>query len=161
MDKGQHIRLLITDNSEKNVIALATDLTLHLSATTEDSTTKDSSDTNGEWNEYDVTQRSGDIQFSALVGVGTDPYSPETTEPAAPEVIGGLSFADWLNKMSDTPINWKLVFVSSTNNRVIGKTICSGQGKLSNLKADGSASAANATYSGTLNIFGGVTVGTD
>lgn len=161
MDKGQHIRLLITDNSEKNVVALATDLTFHLSAATEDSTTKDSSDTNGEWNEYDVTNRSGDIQFSALVGVGTDPYSPATTEPAAPEVIGGLSFADWINKMGDTPINWKLVMVSSTNNRLIGKTICSGQGKLSNLTAQGSASAANATYSGTLNIYGAVTVGTD
>ena len=99
MDKGQHIRLLITDNSEKNVVALATDLTFHLSAATEDSTTKDSSDTNGEWNEYDVTNRSGDIQFSALAGVGTDPYSPATTEPAAPEVIGGLSFADWINQL--------------------------------------------------------------
>ena len=113
---------------------------------TEDSTTKDSSDTNGNWNEYDVTQRSGDIQFSALVGVGTD--------------TGGKSFADFISQVSDSLINWKLCFASSTNNRTLGKTVCSGQGKLTNLQAS-AQNKQKATYSGTLNMYGPVTVGSD
>ena len=127
-------------------VALATELTVHFSATTEDSTTKDSTDTNGDWNEYDVTQRSGDIQFGALVGVGTD--------------ATGKSFADWIDAVSDQVIPWKLVTVNSTNNRTIVKTVCSGNGKLSNLQAS-AQNRQKATYSGTLNMFGPVTVGTD
>lgn len=149
MDKGQHLRLVIIEGSgtpTSKVVALATDLTVHFSATTEDSTTKDSSDTNGNWNEYDVTQRSGDIQFGALVGVGTD--------------AGGESFADFLDKISDTPINWKVCLASGDNNRTLGKTVCSGQGKLTNLQAS-AQNRQKATYSGTLNMFGPVTVGTD
>ena len=127
-------------------VALATELTVHFSATTEDSTTKDSTDTNGDWNEYDVTQRSGDIQFGALVGVGTD--------------ATGKSFADWIDAVSDQVIPWKLVTVNSTNNRTIVKTVCSGNGKLSNLRAS-AQNRQKATYSGTLNMYGPVTVGTD
>ncbi len=127
-------------------VALATELTVHFSATTEDSTTKDSTDTNGDWNEYDVTQRSGDIQFGALVGVGTD--------------ATGKSFADWIDAVSDQVIPWKLVTVNSTNNRTIVKTVCSGNGKLSNLQAS-AQNRQKATYSGTLNMYGPVTVGTD
>lgn len=128
------------------VIALATEMTLHLSATTEDSTTKDTTDTSGAWNEYDVTQRAGDIQFGALIGVGTD--------------AGGKSFADMIDQVSDSIINWKVVMVSGANNRVVGKTVCSGQGKLTNLQAS-AQNRQKATYSGTLNIFGPVTVGND
>ena len=127
-------------------MALSTDLTLHFSATTEDSTTKDSSDTNGNWNEYDVTQRSGDISFNALVGVGTD--------------ASGESFADFLDKVSDSLINWKVCLASGDNNRTLGKTVCSGQGKLTNLQAS-AQNRQKATYSGTLNMYGPVTVGTD
>ena len=102
-DKGQHLRLLIMEGTPATgrVVALSTDLTLHLSATTENSSTKDTTDTNGNYNEYDVTQRSGDIQFGALVGVGTD--------------TGGKSFDDFLNKVDDSLINWKHGYVSGTN----------------------------------------------
>jgi hypothetical protein len=128
------------------VVALSTDLTLHLSATTENSTTKDTTDTDGNYNEYDVTQRSGDIQFGALVGVGTD--------------TGGKSLADFLNAVNDTPINWKIVFVSGTNNRTVGKTLCSGQGKLVNVNPT-AQNRQKATYTGGINIYGPVEVGTD
>jgi hypothetical protein len=121
-------------------------LTVHFSATTEDSTTKDTTDTDGTWNEYDVTARNGDIQFGALVGVGTDST--------------GKSFADWIDQVSDAVIPWKLVTVNSTNNRTIIKTVCSGNGKLSNLQAS-AQNRQKATYSGTLNMYGPVTVGTD
>ena len=149
MDKGQHIRLVIVEGSgtpTSKVVALSTDMTLHLSAQTEDSSTKDTTDTNGSWNEYDVTQRSGDISFNALVGVGTD--------------TGGKSFADFIDQVSDSLINWKVVMVSGENNRTIGKTVCSGQGKLTNLQAS-AQNRQKATYSGTINIYGAVTVGTD
>lgn len=149
MDKGQHLRLVITEGSGTTtdyVVALATDLTLHLAAQTEDSTTKDSTDSNGSWNEYDVLQRSGDINFNALVGVGTD--------------ADGKSFADFIDQVSDSLINWKIVFVSGDYNRTIGKTVCSGQGKLTNLQAS-APNRQKATYSGTINIYGEVTVGAD
>ena len=149
MDKGQHLRLVIIEGSgtpTSKVVALSTDLTLHFSATTEDSTTKDSSDTNGNWNEYDVTQRSGDISFNALVGVGTD--------------AAGESFADFLDKVSDTLINWKVCLASGDNNRTLGKTICSGQGKLVNVQAS-AQNRQKATYSGSINMYGPVTVGSD
>lgn len=149
MDKGQHLRLVIIEGSgttTDKVVALSTDLTLHFSATTEDSTTKDSSDTNGNWNEYDVTQRSGDISFNALVGVGTD--------------AAGESFADFLDKVSDTLINWKVCLASGDNNRTLGKTVCSGQGKLVNVQAS-AQNRQKATYSGSINMYGPVTVGSD
>ena len=146
MDKGQHLRLVFVESNTNKVIALSTEMTLHLSAQTEDSTTKDTTDTNGDWNEYEVTQRSGDISFGALIGVGTD--------------AGGKSFADMINQVSDAVVNWKVVMVSGANNRVVGKTVCSGQGKLTNLQAS-AQNRQKATYSGTLNIYGPVTVGSD
>jgi hypothetical protein len=147
-DKGQHLRLLIMEGQPATgkVVALSTDLTLHLSAATENSTTKDTTDTNGNYNEYDVTQRSGDIQFGALMGVGTD--------------AGGKSFADFLDAVSDSLITWKIMFVSGNNNRVPGKTLCSGQGKLVNVNATGQ-NRQRATYTGGINIYGPVEVGTD
>lgn len=148
MDKGQHLRLVFMEDATPSakVIALATEMTLHLSAQTEDSSTKDTTDTNGAWNEYDVTARSGDIQFGALVGVGTD--------------TGGKSFADLIDQVSDSLINWKVVMVSGAENRVVGKEVCHGQGKLTNLQAS-AQNRQKATYSGTLNIYGQVVVGSD
>jgi hypothetical protein len=128
------------------VVALSTDLSIHFSATTENSSTKDTTDTNGNYNEYDVTQRSADIQFGALVGVGTD--------------TGGKSFDDFLNKVDDSLINWKIVYVSGTNNRTPGKTLCSGQGKLVNVSAT-AQNRQKTTYTGGINIYGPVEVGTD
>lgn len=155
MDKGQHLRLIfpLTDGSTttNRFVALATDLTVHFSATTEDSTTKDSSDSNGNWNEYEVTQRSGDIQFSALMAFDND-----TTHPDA----SNLLFQDWINRVSDTVIDWQLVMTNSTSNRVITDIVCTGKGKLTNLQAN-AQNRQKATYSGTLNMYGPVTVGTD
>jgi hypothetical protein len=93
-----------------------------------------------------VTARSGDIQFGALVGVGTDST--------------GKSFADWIDAVNDQVIPWKLVTVNSINNRTIVKTVCSGNGKLSNLQAS-AQNRQKATYSGTLTMYGTVTVGSD
>ena len=153
MDKGQHLRLIfpltVGSTTTNRFVALATDLTVHFSATTEDSTTKDSSDTNGNWNEYEVTQRSGDIQFSALMAF------EDSTQDAS-----DLLFKDWIEKVSDTVIDWQLVMTQSTRNRTIADIVCSGKGKLTNLQAN-AQNRQKATYSGTLNMYGPVTVGTD
>ena len=132
-----------------NFIALSTDMTLHLSAQTEDSTTKDSSDTTGNWNEYDVTSRSGDISFSALVAV------KESGDDST-----GMYLEDFVSAVSDTEVDWKLLFASGTSHRTPGKTLCSGKGKLTNLQVS-AQNKQKSTYSGTLNIFGAVTVGSD
>ena len=147
MDKGQHLRLLLksgTGSSEtKKVFALGTGLTFHLSAATEDSTTKDTTDTDGTWLEYEVTQRSGDIQIEALIGTGTD--------------TAATTLADVINAVSDTVLEWELALVSGANNRTVATSICSGQGKLSSVNPQGQ-NRQNASYSATLNIYGPVTV---
>ena len=143
MDKGQHLRLLIKESTSKLPFALATGLQFHLSAATEDSTTKDTTDTNGTWNEYDVTQRSGDIQVDALIGTGTD---------AAAKTLN-----DVITAVSDTAIDWELWIVSGANNRTPTTQICSGKGKITSVNPVG-ANRQNATYSCTINIYGPVTV---
>lgn len=139
-----------TQSPTTNFVAMSTDLTFHLSATTEDSTTKDSTDTTGQWTSYDVTARSGDIQFSALVAVLTD----DTTD------INGKYLVYFIDEVSDTVVDWKLVMTSGPRNRTVGKTVCSGKGKLTNLQIS-AQNRQKATYSGTLNMFGPVTVGSD
>ena len=139
-----------TQNPVSNYIGLATDLALHLSATTEDSTTKDTTDTTGQWTEFDVTGRSGDINFSALVAVLTG----DTTD------VNGKYLADFIDAVSDTVVDWKIIFVSGNSNRTAGKTLCSGKGKLTNLQIS-AQNRQKATYSGTINLFGPVTVGSD
>ena len=143
MDKGQHLRLLIKNGATKYPIALAVGLTFHLSATTEDSTTKDTTDTTGNWNEYTVTGRNGDIQIDALIGTGTD---------AAAKTLN-----DIINGVSDTAIDWELAIVGGANNRVVSTTICTGKGKITNVSPTG-ANRQNAQYSCTINIYGPVTV---
>lgn len=155
MDKGQHLRLVIMGGSSSsqttNYVAAATDLTVHFSAQTEDSTTKDTTDTTGGWLEYEVTGRTGDIQFSALL------YSVDAGQQA---VAGSYYLSDFLNMMDDRIVDWKLLAVNGAQNRVKVKTICTGKGKLTNLQATGQ-NRQNATFSGTLNMYGPVTVGND
>lgn len=152
MDKGQHLRLVImgTESTPStNFVAFATSLSVHFSAQTEDSTTKDTTDTTGGWLVFDVVGRSGDIQFGALV------VPDDTALPQESYVLN-----DFINKISDTVVDWKLLFVSGANNRTKVKTLCTGQGKLTNLQANGQ-NRQNTSYSGTLNMYGPVTVGND
>ena len=154
MDKGQHLRLVIMGNEStplENYVASATDLTVHFSAQTEDSTTKDTTDTTGSWMEYDVTGRNGDIQFGARLSV----LSGER-----PAGLNSMYLEDFIDKVNDVIVNWKLLFVAGNANRVKVKTLCSGQGKLTNLTINGQ-NRQNAAFTGTLNMFGPVTVGTD
>lgn len=151
MDKGQHLRLIVSDSNASGatykVNALATNLSAHFSQQLENSTTKDTTDGSGvTWQENEVMRRSGDINFSGLIATGTD--------------TGGMTLADWIDKVGDSLIYWKLVMVSGENNRVVGKTVCSGAGKFTNCNPQGQNNQ-KATYSGTINIYGPVTVGSD
>ena len=145
MDKGQHLRLFIKDGQNYDVIAMSTNLTLHGSATTENSTTKDTTDgADGvSWDEFEVTQRSADIQFSALIAAGTD--------------SAAKTLADIESGVSDAQIDWEIALASGANNRTKGTVICSGKGKITNMQATGQV-GQNAAYSGTINVFGPMAV---
>lgn len=150
MDKGQHIRLFIVGGTAQaptnEVIAMSTDLSLHGSVQTENSTTKDTTDATGAvWDEYEVTGRSADINFSALIAAGTD--------------SAAKTFADMLANVSDTIVNWKIAMASGSSNRTMGTVICYGQGKLTSIQATGQVNQ-QATYSGTINVYGPITAGT-
>ena len=133
-----------------NFVAYATDLTAHFSAQTEDATTKDTTDTTGGWLVYDVTARSGDIQFSAFLAV----LDGQTVDE------GSLFLQDFIEKVNDTPVDWQLLFVGGAKNRTKSKTLCTGKGKLTSLTANGQ-NRQNATFSGTINLYGPITVGSD
>lgn len=140
MDKGQHLRLFIVDGNTNSVVAMSTELSLHGSAQVENSTTKDTTDSEGAvWDENDIVGRTYDINFSALIASGTD--------------TGGKTFADMLDNVNDEIINWKIALASGEQNRTMGIVICSGQGKLTNVQATGQVSQ-QATYSGTVNGYG-------
>ena len=143
MDKGQHLRLLLKKSSSNQVIALATDLTVHVSAQVENSTTKDTTDSSGgAWQENEVTGLSGEIQFGALIGVGTDDAN---------------TLNDLLEQIDDSQIDWELAVMSGASNRVKSTSIATGKGKLVNINPVGQ-NRQNATYSGTLNMYGPYTV---
>lgn len=143
MDKGQHLRLLLkkTDgNGNKLPIALATDLTFHVSATVENSTTKDTTDSDGgAWQENEATGLNGDIQFGALIAAGTD---------AAAKVL-----SDVIDGIDDTTFDWELAIVGGANNRVVSTSLATGKGKLVNVQMNG-PNRQNATYTGSLNMWG-------
>ena len=145
MDKGQHLRLLLKKGTGENamqVIALATDFTFHCSATTENSTTKDSTDVTGLWDEFDITAKSYDIQVSALIGVGTDTAN---------------TLNDMITGMTDTALDWELAIFSGSQNRTKDTSIATGKCKITSVNPVGQ-NRANATYSATLNGYGPITV---
>lgn len=150
MDKGQHLRLLLSktvgQTSQKKVIALATDFTFHCSATTENSTTKDSTDVNGLWEEFEVTAKSYDISVSAMIGVGTDADSAYTLN-------------DMIDGMSDTPLTWELATFSGTSNRTKVASIAIGECKITSLNPVGQ-NRQFATYSASLSGYGAIVIST-
>lgn len=125
------------------VIALATDLTFHVAAQTETSTTKDSTDTDDSWDENDVTGISYDIQIGALTGADDSSLNPEQAN----------MLNDIINGVSDNTLAWELAVVNGVQNRTIVEKIASGMGKLTNVNPTGTNRQA-ATYSATLNGFG-------
>ncbi|MCH5307637.1 MAG: hypothetical protein J1E37_06100 [Prevotella sp.] len=145
MRKGQYIRLLLsTAANPTKVVAAAKEMQLHLSAQTEDSSTKDST---GDFLEYEVTGQSYDISGSALV------LSPD-------DKLGGSTantLTDMINGLTDNLLYWKICIMEGDNNRTVVEELFSGTAKLTSLQIQGQ-NKQNATYSYTLNGYDTINV---
>ena len=142
--KGQYVRLFLgSDNTAapSTVIAAAKSLSLHVSLTLEDATTKD---TAGDWQIQEPTALSYDISTGALVRSGETITSQ----------VGAKTLAD-LESIYEagTPVKFKIANVSGDNNRTASSTIVSGSVVLTQLAING-PNRQNADYTATLNGYG-------
>lgn len=147
--KGQFVRLFLSsDNTTApaKVIAAAKSLSLHVSMTLEDATTKD---TTGNWQIQEPTGLSYDISTSALVR-GNDTI---TSAVAAQDLASIESIYE-----AGTPVKWKICNVSGANQRTAGAVIASGSVLLTQLTLNG-PNRQNATYDAQLTGYGPYTVG--
>jgi predicted secreted protein len=146
--KGQFVRLFLAINelpSTPMPIAAAKSLSLHVSLTLEDATTKD---TEGEWQIQEPTALAYDISTSALVRIGETITSQ----------VGAAALADIeAIYKAGTPVKWKIANVSGANNRTASSTIVSGSVILTQLTING-PNRQNATYDAQLTGYGAYTV---
>ena len=147
--KGQFVRLFLSSDNTATpakVIAAAKTLSLHVSMTLEDATTKD---TTGNWQIQEPTGLNYDITSSALVRGG------DTITSA---VLGqDLSSIESIYE-AGTPVKWQIANVSGDNQRTKGSVIASGSCLLTQLSIQ-AQNRANATYQATLTGYGPYTVG--
>ena len=146
--KGQYVRLFLSsDNTAAPaaVIAAAKSLSLHVSLTLEDATTKD---TAGDWQIQEPTALSYDISTGALMRSGETITSQ----------VGAKSLAD-LESIHEagTPVKWKIANVGGDNNRTASSTIVSGSVILTQLTLNG-PNRQNADYTANFNGYGDYTV---
>ena len=146
--KGQFVRLFLAINelpSTPMPIAAAKSLSLHVSLTLEDATTKD---TEGEWQIQEPTALSYDISTGALMRSGETITSQ----------VGAKSLAD-IEAIYEagTPVKWKIANVGGDNNRTASSTIVSGSVILTQLTLNG-PNRQNADYTANLNGYGEYTV---
>lgn len=147
--KGQYVRLFLgSDNTATpaKVIASAKSLSLHVSMSMEDATTKD---TTGDWQVQEPVGLSYDISTSALMRSGDNVTS----------TVQGQSLADVMSIYeASEPVKWQIAAVSGTNNRDKGAVIASGSVVITSLTLNG-PNRQNATYDAQLNGYGIYTVG--
>lgn len=147
--KGQYVRLFLgSDNSATpaKVIASAKSLSLHVSMSMEDATTKD---TTGDWQVQEPVGLSYDISTSALMRSGDNVTSS----------VQGNTLADVMSIYeASEPVKWQIAAVSGTNNRDKGAVIASGSVVITSLTLNG-PNRQNATYDAQLNGYGIYTVG--
>ena len=147
--KGQFVRLFLgSDNNAapSKVIAAATSLTLHVSLTLEDATTKD---TTGDWIVQEPTGLSYDISTSALMR-GDDTITSQVDGQAIANIEDIYE--------ASQPVKWKIANTSGDNNRTAGATIVSGSVVITQLTLNG-PNRQNATYDAQLTGYGDYTVG--
>ena len=145
--KGQYVRLFLSsDNTAapSTVIAAAKSLSLHVSLTLEDATTKD---TAGDWQIQEPTALSYDISTGALMRSGETITSQ----------VGAKSLAE-IEAIYETgtPVKWKIANVGGDNNRTASSTIVSGSVILTQLTLNGPLGTAD--YTANLNGYGDYTV---
>lgn len=139
--KGQFVRLVVMDNSTPAVIAAAKELSLHLSLTLEDSTTKD---TTGDWQVQEPTAINYDISTNALVESG------ETITSS----VDGYGLSDLMTLYeAGQPFGWEIANTSGDNNRTIGTVIAQGNALLTTLTVNAPNRQA-ASYTAQLTGYG-------
>jgi len=142
--KGQHVRLFLSNDNTAAAsmpIAAARTLSLHVSVTVEDASTKD---TVGEWQIQEPTSLAYDITTGALMRSGETITSQVTgVDMAAVEAI----------YEAGTPVKWKIANVSGDNNRTASSAIVSGSVVLTQLTLNG-PNRQNADYQATMNGYG-------
>jgi len=146
--KGQFVRLFLgSDNSAvpAKIVAAAKSLSLHISMTLEDATTKD---TDGDWQVQEPTALSYDISSNALVRSGDTITS----------TVQGQDFASIEDIYeAGTPVRFQIANVSGANNRTKGAIICSGSVVITQLTLN-APNRQNATYDTQLTGYGIYTV---
>ena len=147
--KGQFVRLFLgSDNTATPaaVIAAAKQLSLHVSMSLEDASTKD---TEGDWTIQEPTALNFDISTTALVRSG---------ETITSQVAGkGLADLEDIYE-AGTPVKFQIANVSGDNQRTKGSVIISGSVIVSQLQISAS-SKQNVTYTASLNGYGAYNVG--
>lgn len=146
--KGQFVRLFLgSDNSAvpSRIVAGAKSLSLHVSMSLEDATTKD---TTGDWQVQEPTALSFDISSNALVRSGDTITS----------TVQGQDFASIEDIYeASTPVRFQIANVSGANNRTKGAIICSGSVVITQLTLN-APNRQNATYDTQLTGYGIYTV---
>ena len=146
--KGQFVRLYLgSDNSAvpSRIVAGAKSLSLHVSMSLEDATTKD---TTGDWQVQEPTALSFDISSNALVRSGDTITS----------TVQGQDFASIEDIYeASTPVRFQIANVSGANNRTKGAIICSGSVVITQLTLN-APNRQNATYDTQLTGYGIYTV---
>ena len=140
--KGQFVRLFIGNElNPSKVLAAAKSLSMHVSVTLEDSTTKD---TDGFWVAQEPTGISYDISTNALVRSGDTITS----------LVQSQDFNSLLGMWEARfPVTWQIANVAGANNRTKTSTICSGEAVITSL-AVSSQNRQSATYDATFNGYG-------
>lgn len=144
LTKGQYVRLFLgSDNTAtpSRVIAAAKQLSLHVSMTLEDATTKD---TDGDWQVQEPTGLAYDISTTALIRSG-DTITSSVGAQALPEI-------ETIYEGSE-PVKWFIAHVSGANQRTKGDTIVSGSVVLTQLTLNG-PNRQNADYTAAFTGFG-------
>lgn len=147
--KGQFVRLFLSSDNATTpaaVIAAAKQLSLHVSLTLEDATTKD---TTGDWQVQEPTALTYDISTTALMRSGDTITSS----------VAGKTIADLEDIYeASNPVKWQIANVSGANQRTKGAVIASGSVIIATLTLNG-PSSNNADYTANLNGYGAYTVG--
>ena len=146
--KGQFVRLFVGSNNTaapSKILAACKTLSLHVSLTLEDATTKD---TTGIWQVQEPTALSWDISSNALVKSGDTITS----------TVQGQDFASIEDIYeAATPVKIKIANVSGANNRTSGTTILSGSVVVTQLTLN-APNRQNATFDTQLTGYGVYTV---
>jgi predicted secreted protein len=149
--KGQFVRLFLgSDNTATpaKVIASAKSLSLHVSLSLEDATTKD---TDGNWQVQEPTGISFDISSNALVRSGD----------VITSTVQGQALADLMEVYeASEPVRFQVANVSGANQRTKGAVIVEGSVVITALNIS-AQNRQNATYDATLTGYGEYTVGED